>query len=532
MARGPLCRCLLSLLFGVLAFAQLPRTAVNIDEANNWRTGWSSAQQYLVPLGLGADELPEIFNADHPPFLELVMYFAERVLGLRYFEDPGAVHLLRHGLLATIFGVSGLLFFDIVRWRTASSLAGFLGAVAYLFHPRIFHHAFHNNYDVGFLAATVFVAYALMRCLRAGGQRHLILLGIALGIAVDIRIFGVVYAPLAALAVIALICRERKRLIEAGLPFLKVTISCAITVYACWPYLWPDFFGRLLDMLLHTSQQPNAPSILLMNGFLTSTWSLQWYFNMVWVGVTTPIPLLVGMVLGGACMLRSWTGGMAGKQEKVLLDIWVIATATLGLVIPIILQSVLFDSWRHHFFCYAGMVYVLSILGSHLGGGALQWRVRIAFLGAAACSGVFAVLSFFPHSFAYFNRFAGPPDTVHERWDVDYWMMGALTALNRLAHYRDGPLLIQRKWGVSDMVPLLSADLRSRVQMTTAEEADYLITNYRFYEYCFNQHAHFFEIRENGIFLVAVRSPMDSEIIRRGECPEPDASSPHGRDGD
>ena len=130
----------------------------------------------------------------------------------------------------------------------------------FLLHPRLYGHSFFNSKDIPFLVMFVVALFLAHRAFRRDKVSAFALLGVGVGVLVNLRIMGVVL--LAAVPAMRALdfafaqgWAERKRVLLTTSVF---ALAGALTVYALLPYLWGDPIARavrVVDDALEPSQR-------------------------------------------------------------------------------------------------------------------------------------------------------------------------------------------------------------------------------------------------------------------------------------
>ena len=126
-----------------------------------------------------------------------------------------------------------------------------------------------------------------------------------------------------------------------------------------WPILWTNpvynFINAFKTMSQHT---PYSHTVLYMGEYIKAA-KAPWHYIPVWIAISTPLLYTVSFLLGCFYTIKSSIINASGtlKKEKYFI------IYLLGFIIPIIailiLESILFDSWRHMFFIYP-MILIIS----------------------------------------------------------------------------------------------------------------------------------------------------------------------------
>ena len=395
------------------------------------------------------DALPQDVTAFYGMAFELPLLLAERLLGL---DDSRDIYLTRH-LLMHLFYIAGSFFCGLLAWRMFHNRwLALLALLLFLLHPRLYAHSFFNSKDIPFLVMFVIALYLTHRAFRRDTLAAFALLGIVVGLAANMRPFALLL-PAAVLAMRALDWRyaagggaRRRILLTAGV-FAAATL---LAVYASQPFYWENPL-RFIDGLQTLSQHPRLVENLFQGESVRSD-ALPAGYLPVWFGITAPAAaLLLGAAGVAAVLQRGWQSpGRAWRRGELRFLLLLLACFTLPVAAAILLQSTLYDGWRHLYFLWAPFC-LLAAAGMHcLSRPGPGWQAlrRMAGYGLAAAGlggAVYAIISLHPHQQIYFNWPAAlaAPGELWQQYEMDYWLTSRRQGLEYLlASYPDGTLYV------------------------------------------------------------------------------------------
>ena len=284
---------------------------------------------------------PDLLNSIdryHGPVVEVLLVGLEKALGP---EDLAAVFELRHLGTFAIF-LAGVLAFYFLATRVAGSWRwGLLAAAMLVISPRILAHAFFNSKDIPFLAVFIIAALTLHRFGEHPSTRRALIHGLILGVLVDIRVLGVLLAPLTVLYVLSL----RPDLRGAAAVLISLIAAAGATV-AFWPTLWSDPPDELLAAFAQMKQYPHEVPTLYLGSRIVGA-ELPWHYVPVWIAITTPPVYLVLALLGAG---RDVAAAARGPRAWLQRDPFQLVTWAwlLGPVLAVVaFSSTIDDGWRH-----------------------------------------------------------------------------------------------------------------------------------------------------------------------------------------
>ena len=399
---------------------------------------------------------------------ELPLLFVERALGL---EDSRDIYLSRHALQHLFFLVSGVFCYALVYRLFGSRLVALLAMILFLIHPRLYAASFVNSKDVPFLGMFMIALFFLHRAFRKDTALAFIFCGVAVGLLVNVRIVGVLlFAVVAGLRLLdfprASDGAERRRvLVTTGVFALFATG----TVYATWPYLWPDPIDRFIESWERFARHDESQNIFEGQFIRASEVPLRYIPR--WFAITTPpVVLALGVVGALRVLARSangWRDALANTPRRfALLILLLVAGPVLGVWL---IGSLLYDGWRHMYFLYAPFL-LLAAFGIQwlLSGRGMILRAGVAVLAVAGIGAVVvSVARIHPHQNVYFNALVDrtTPNALVAAYEMDYYGQSIREVLEDLLdRYPDSRLLISRQFSELPVnVLILSEEQRARI---------------------------------------------------------------------
>ena len=369
------------------------------------------------------------------PAFELALLAAERVLDL---QDSRHVHLLRNFLTHLFFLGAGGYCARLALRQYGSRFLALCALGLFLLHPRLYAHSFVNTKDIPFLSMYMVALCLAHRAFRKDSLAAFALCGAGIGLLSSIRILGVMLF----VAVIGLracdFCyapdgpARRHVLRTCGL----FAAAGALTLYAGFPYLWPDPVNRLVNALIGLRQHPQMAEDLFRGALMPYTESPPGYVP-TWLAITTPPLALLLAGVGAAALLRRILirPGAALRNTPVRFELLLLACFALPLLLVALLEANVYDGWRQMYFLYAPLC-LLAVAGLRAVTTALPsrwpWGDGLAGLGLGAIA--VASMGIHPHQFDYFNFLVdrATPEHAGSQYELDYWRLASRKALDDL----------------------------------------------------------------------------------------------------
>ena len=474
---------LLFLGYLVLGFVIVDDYGITFDEAIQRRHGLVTVEYVGEKLGL---DLPPLTDGRHG-FAPYGMVYQVTALGLEWLfnadETPFEYYRVRHVLAFLLFGLALAAFYKLLRLRWPHRpWIPLIGTTVLLVSPRIFANAFYNPKDHILLVFYVVSTYTLFRYLHRRSRGALVLHLLTTAVALNTRPAALII-PVGTVTVLLaeqLFTKppDYRRLIHAAV-YLPGTALLAV---AFFPFLWERTGDRATGTVTEMAHYDWGGDVLFF-GRLIPADALPWYYLPAWVGITTPLVYLVLIILGiGLVAWRTFPRLFTATLYRDLyreydLIQWMLALAPVILVIAI--NSTLYHGWRHLYFIYPSLVYLLVVAYSEL-----ERRYPRVLRGALAFGIVltaFTMVRMHPHQQVYFNQLIRGKYTL-QRFDMDYYGSGFRDALVQLAdEIPEGETraVLCHIWPCIDNIAALPPDVKNKIRLETKWHlADYVATNY------------------------------------------------------
>ena len=448
-------------LFTIAGVAILDDYGVGPDEVTQRLIGVANVDY----IATGSAEL--LYHKDlryYGAAFEMPLVLAERALGL---QDSRPIYLTRH-LLTHLFFIAGGFACAMLAYRMQGSRwIALLTMLLFLLHPRLYAHSFVNSKDIPFAAMLVIALYLAHRAFRRDTLGAFLLCGIGVGLAIDLRPFGLLLPPMI-LAMRALDLwqagrGERKRILASAGIFAAAALVAAYIVH---PYYWENPL-RFVEVLLVFSQHPAFVDNLFM-GEIYPADAVPWNFIPVWFAITAP-PLTLPLGAIG-CAAVCWQGIArplaALRDREIRFRILLLGCFVTPVIVVIALQSNTYTGWRHMYFLWAPFCLLASVglyaltksgaakeaavgvaarLPGWVRGGAARRALAYGVAVVGLLTTLTAMAALHPYEYVYFNALVDTrtPGALGERYDMDYWALAQQQSLEYLlARYPDDDLRV------------------------------------------------------------------------------------------
>ncbi|MFH1185824.1 MAG: hypothetical protein V1755_12430 [Chloroflexota bacterium] len=291
---------------------------------------------------------------------------------------------------------------------------------------------------------------------------------LALGFSTSIRVLG----PFAALMVAAYAFRKHGR---RALPLLLFYVVLGLlTMYATWPYLWPDALGHLVESVLVMSQYPWR-GIVLFNGALYPSTGLPASYLPVLLSIQfteTAWPLILA---GTAIAIFEVTRKRPDAADLLRLTLVWGALPLMGFIIT---GAPLYDNFRQVLFILPPLFLLAGVVFQKI----KRLPMQAAVIALAILPGVFDGVRLHPYEYIYYNRFVGGVQGAFRKFELDYWGTSYREAAAYLAKsapanasiWVEGPTHLLQEYARPDL------KIYSTYEPERAEHYDYVVALTRF----------------------------------------------------
>jgi hypothetical protein len=342
----------------------------------------------------------------------------------------GDVWIERH-YLGAAFGGLGLLATGLLAVRLTNPGIGLLAVALLALSPRYVAHAMNNPKDLPF-AALCMVSLLAFTLLRTAAPflswGRAVVVGLALALPLNVRPAALLYIGYFGLLLAVLTVRDRawapRQLCAVGARLAVVVLIALAAGTLFWPWAQQNPLVRPV-LALGESSHFQWRAEVLFAGRQVAADALPWSYAPVWIILTTPPVVLLGLVCAAGATIA-----VRGGQQLWRLGLWLAALAPITLVI--IQHSTLYDGWRHLLFVYPPLV-MLAATGWHdllvatVKRPILSGVVLAAFIIGFAEPIRFMVQSH-PNEGVYFNALVRGPRGAFRRFELDYWGNSLLQA--------------------------------------------------------------------------------------------------------
>ncbi len=413
---------------------------------------------------------------------------------IEYFfnlEDSRNYYLARHFLNFLFFYLGVFYFFLILKNRFKSEFLPILGCLFLVLSPRIFAESFYNNKDIIFLSLFIIATYYSLLFLDKPSHKNSLLLAFTISLAVGVRVAGIMLPLIFIFIYFIKVLRYENNKINLLKPLYSFLIFLPILMIIFYPFLWESPIENLFFIIKSLSNFKVYDHYNFYLGEFIKANYIPWNYTLVWIISSTPIFYTFLFFLGFILMLHRLILRLLNiDNKKINNDLWrgnnemkdllFFLLFFLPIFATIILNSTLYNGWRHMYFIYPYFL-IIAIYGLN--------RIQIRFFKRKKnLSIIFSIIFILPtvtwmiknhpHQYSYFNFFL--KNDFDKKFELDYWGLSNYQALLYLSQKAENKIKVSR---VSDTDLQLSKQflpkkLREKILIVgDVNDSDFIIDN-------------------------------------------------------
>jgi hypothetical protein len=365
--------------------------------------------------------------------------------------SPLGVYETRH-LLNAAFGLFGLAG----CWKLGRVLggprAGFLALVFLLLTPNYYGQMFNNPKDIPFAVGGVWATYYIVRILPRLPSPHwrlLVKLGLAVGLAMGVRVGGVLFLCYLGLILTlwgswqAVAMRRPLAVLSLGWTclwrvFLPPAVIASGLMLLFWPWAQQNPLQNPLRALAFFSHQ-TFPFRTLFDGRFVQAEDLPWSYLPTYIVLALPELVLVLIAAAPIAVIIGVAGSSGRVDRKTALGLFLLGfTILFPIAYAVSIKAVLFDGMRHFLFVLPPIAVAAALVADRALGWLTAFPHRRPVYAALALYGIghVAIMAMLhPDQYVYYNAFVGGVDGAQRKFKLDYWANSYAEAVRGLESY-------------------------------------------------------------------------------------------------
>ncbi len=409
------------------------------------------------------------FHKYYGPAFEVLLSAAEDFFNV---TEQRSIYLLRHAICFLSFFSAAACFYLVSYKLFKKYSIALLAVVMLVLSPRIFADSFYDSKDLSMLCFCVIAAYTMFLFIEKQTVVTALVHGLFCGFAMDIRIMGV----LIPVATVYLFIMQKKR---KTVPFAVFAAYTLFSIVAFWPILWIDPVNNFMEAFRQMSNYPVMGSTNLYMGENVPATDLPWHYLPVWIGITTPILYCLLFILG---LFFAAKNIITDFRNTVFLHaiLFILFAPILAVVV---LNSTLYDGWRHVFFIYPFLLLIAVYGFTQLIKIIKNEKVIKAFVYSTVVYIVWILIVMIkdhPYQNVYFNMLAG--NNLQKRYEMDYWGLSYKQGLEYITANDKSEQIyvaVQNLPGILNFNMLPENEKKRVVWTNNLGMANYFLTNFR-----------------------------------------------------
>lgn len=498
--------------------------ALGIVIAKDYGISWDEKAMYVLGENaygyvLGTHPYPsEPGIRFHGAWFEIAQYAVQELLGLRFAR---AIFIMRHMLNFLTFWIGLIAIYAIALRTFRSRTWALVTMLMLLLSPRQFGHAFFNGRDIPAMAFFTVKMLALLYFLDRPSFKRAVILGLASGLVITLRV-GLLFLPLYAVLFVGLKMladfdtdgyADWKRY---GKLFGAYCVAFAISIVAFWPLLWEHPLQNLATALHNMLWEQQAAGGFY---FGENIGALPWHWVPVHIVSKTPLLYValatIAIISFIIVCVRRPSSLLTEHRDTLLFFLWFV----LPIFSVIVLHASMFDEWRHLYFIYPAflLLAVTALRGLYrsLAGmrpvlqKILRWGLT-ALCAVSFLSSALWMVRNHPLQYVYFSL---PSGWIEGKFELDYWGLSYRQGFEWILEHDPGdPVSVSVTASPGwENLNILTQEQRRRLLVRKQFDTKYVLDNFRWhgYHHDFPEEAKVHSIYVAGMEVLGIyRNPL------------------------
>ncbi len=490
-------KCLVAILFIVyfcLGIFLYKDYGISTDEPDERHSVFTNIKYVLDTFGIDAlsganGDLENYIYKYYGVAMQIPPAIAEGVMG---FPDGPEIWHIRHLWTFIVCFIGYICFYLMCHEILKSRWMSLIGTAMLALYPRFFAEQFYNIKDMMFVAMFIMSMYATIR-LRESNYSvvWVVLFSIITALTTNVRIVGAIF-PIILLGYLFLIwilkrCKVKHEECETRIFRTSLLlIVCYIILYiAFMPILWKNPVQEMIAVFSRFADYDVWSGTIVFAGKIINNKGIPWYYIPVWLLISIPVWYLilfvVSIVVTSTALIKKIKKSRKLDITIILRNKYTIFVFFVGFfpwLATVIVQSTLYNGWRHCYFILPSIIFVtisgLSYVWKH-------YKTKRVFKGSIAAVIIIGLLvqggwiiNNHPYEMVYFN-------SVSRKWadcfDRDYWHLSVVNCSRYiLEHDTANEITIQAPNDI--FLKMLSKEEKKRISIVE-DNPMYYIDTYR-----------------------------------------------------
>lgn len=341
----------------------------------------------------------------------------EMICAALYRVTGGDPYATRH-LCIALTALAAVVATMLMARRWGGWKAALFAGLALTMMPRFYGHSFNNSKDIPFACCFALAMLAILSLLGAKRLtwRHALLTGAAIGLALSMRMGGLLlFGFLAAALLVKHVTQEEWRNSPRALKLAAIVAVAWAVMVAFWPWAHENVFLNPVEAFRAITDFEASKEVRFAGEFIFSQevprYYLPWYLL-----ITTPLSLLLLAAAGMAVVIRDQVKDP--RSTAALLGLVVQLWLCFPIVYFVIFRPTVYDGIRHFLFLLPAMALLAGIGAARMASSRMLLTVLMLVLLLWPVNDLFIL---HPYQSSYFNAIVGGVKGASEDYDTDYW---------------------------------------------------------------------------------------------------------------
>ena len=429
--------------------------------------------------------VPNLNNFEHNYYngaiFDATLSFLEILFDIK---DKKNQFLLRHIFISCFFYLSIIFFYKICNKIFSDWRISLVGVLILFLSPRIFADSYYNNKDILFMSSNIFSLFFFLEYIKYPKIRNAVLLSFFISLSICFRVMGILFPVIFFIFYILSNSNLKNNFYDL---LKKTTIPILLSLlftYSMWPYLWENPIQNFYYAFSEIKQYNHGGHNLYFGNIIESN-KTPWHYSLIWILISTPIMYIVLFFCGVFRSIQNndYQKKLSNHNNINIVLYCSLLIITLSLVLIILLNSTLYNGWRHLYFIYPFIIFV-ALFGLEfilIFFNKVKIKLFIIFIFIFSLLDVAIWMKHNnPYQYVFFNMLGKKIDP--KNFDLDYWGLSYHQNLNYLLENEN--FSNAKIWNSSQtklFYSLFSLNEKNRnkfIEVTNIKDADYWITNY------------------------------------------------------
>ncbi len=383
-----------------------------------------------------------------------------------------------YNLISILWGVAGIGILYIFMKQAVSSRVAILAALFLGLTPRYFGDIHNNMKDPPSAAVFALNMWLLWRLVQRKRPTDLFWAVLAFALAFNVKV-NAIYIPVVFatwLLVTHFSLTKLLNLLRFSKPFIWYVLLSPLAAFGLWAVFWQHPVAQLIQMYSTFGIGTNNIEVLLNGHWYCSGSTVPWYYPWWYLGITTPIPILILFFTGLATILFNFQWMIFKKTHSskifhfplyMLLLLWLFLPLT-RYFIPTV---GVIDGIRH----FEEVLFPIAAIAA-IGFDRIKPVRLMNYLALLlSCYLLFTVFSYHPYQITYFNELVGGVQGAFGKYDLDYWGTSQKAAVSWVNAHAPQNAKISIVMAPDVAGTYLRPDLLTNLNKFSYDQADFVV---------------------------------------------------------